>query len=88
MGCFKPLRITELKIEDIAYGGQGVARENGKAIFVPYTIDGEKIRAEIVREKKKFAEADVIEVLDISPSRVIPQCPYFGQCGGCSLSAH
>ena len=77
------MRRVELEIQDIAFGGKGVARESGKAVFVPFTIDGEKISAEIVREKKKFAEAEVLSVLDPSPHRVTPECPYFGRCGGC-----
>ena len=53
-------------------------------MFVPFTIDGERISAEIVREKKKFAEAEVLSVLNPSTHRVTPECPYFGRCGGCS----
>ena len=78
------MRVADLKVEDIAFGGKGVAREQGKAVFVPYTIDGEFVRAEIVREKKQFAEADLVEVKESSPNRVAPQCPYFGRCGGCA----
>jgi 23S rRNA (uracil1939-C5)-methyltransferase len=78
------VRIVDLKIEDIAFGGKGVARENGKTVFVPYTIEEEKVSAEIVREKKQFAEADLIDVKESSPHRVTPVCPYFGRCGGCA----
>jgi tRNA/tmRNA/rRNA uracil-C5-methylase (TrmA/RlmC/RlmD family) len=78
------MRVVDLKIEDIAFGGKGVAREQGKAVFVPYTIDGEVVSAEIVREKKQFAEAELVEVKQSSPNRVAPQCPYFGRCGGCA----
>jgi 23S rRNA (uracil1939-C5)-methyltransferase len=78
------MRIVDLKIEDIAFGGKGVGREKGKAIFVPYTIEGELVSAEIVREKKQFAEAELVEVKQSSPDRVEPQCPYFGRCGGCA----
>src|SRR5437867_533986 len=78
------MRIVDLKIEDIAFGGKGVGREQGKAVFVPYTIGGETISAEIVREKKQFAEAELVEVKESSPDRVEPQCPYFGRCGGCA----
>jgi len=77
------MRVVDLKIEDVAFGGKGVAREQGKAVFVPYTIEGELVSAEIVREKKQFAEAELIEVKERSPDRVEPQCPYFGRCGGC-----
>jgi tRNA/tmRNA/rRNA uracil-C5-methylase (TrmA/RlmC/RlmD family) len=78
------MRVVDLKIEDIAFGGKGVGREQGKAIFVPYTIEGELVSAEIVREKKQFAEADLVEVKEGSSHRVTPKCPYFGRCGGCA----
>ena len=78
------MRSAELKIEDVAFGGKGVARDEGKAVFVPFTIDGERITAQIVREKKQFAEGELEEVLEPSPERVVPECPYFGRCGGCS----
>jgi tRNA/tmRNA/rRNA uracil-C5-methylase (TrmA/RlmC/RlmD family) len=78
------MSVVDLKIEDIAFGGKGVGREQGKAIFVPYTIEGELVSAEIVREKKQFAEADLVEVKECSSHRVTPKCPYFGRCGGCA----
>jgi 23S rRNA (uracil1939-C5)-methyltransferase len=78
------MRVVDLKIEDIAFGGKGVGREQGKAVFVPYTIENETVSAEIVREKKQFAEAELVEVKQSSPDRVDPQCPYFGRCGGCA----
>jgi 23S rRNA (uracil1939-C5)-methyltransferase len=78
------MRIVDLKIEDIAFGGKGVGRESGKAVFVPYTIEGETVSAEIVREKKQFAEAELVDVKEKSSHRVQPPCPYFGRCGGCA----
>ena len=78
------MRLVDLKIEDVAFGGKGVAREQGKAVFVPYTIEGEMVSAEIVREKKQFAEAELDEVKQSSPNRVLAECPYFGRCGGCA----
>jgi 23S rRNA (uracil1939-C5)-methyltransferase len=77
------MRQVELKIEDVAFGGKGVARDEGKAIFIPFTIDGERVTAKIVREKKQFAEGELVELLDPSPQRTAPECPYFGRCGGC-----
>jgi tRNA/tmRNA/rRNA uracil-C5-methylase (TrmA/RlmC/RlmD family) len=74
----------ELQINDIAFGGAGVGRANGKAVFVPFTIEGERVTAEITRAKKQFAEAELRAVLEPSPERVQPECPYFGRCGGCS----
>ena len=78
------MRLVDLKIEDVAFGGKGVGRDQGKAIFVPYTIEGELVSAEIMREKKQFAEAGLAEVRESSPHRVTPECPYFGRCGGCA----
>ncbi len=73
-----------LTIHDVAFGGAGVARQEGKVYFVPFTIPGEKITARVVRDKKKFAEAELLSVDEPSPHRVEPRCPYFGRCGGCS----
>jgi 23S rRNA (uracil1939-C5)-methyltransferase len=78
------LRIVDLKIQDVAFGGKGVGRESGKAVFVPYTIDGELVSAKVVREKKQFAEGELVDVRESSPDRVQPPCPYFGRCGGCA----
>jgi tRNA/tmRNA/rRNA uracil-C5-methylase (TrmA/RlmC/RlmD family) len=78
------VRVVDLKIEDIAFGGKGVGREQGKAIFVPYTIEGELVSAEVVREKRQFAEAELVELKESSQHRVTPECPYFGRCGGCA----
>jgi 23S rRNA (uracil1939-C5)-methyltransferase len=77
-------REVELVIEDVAFGGKGVGRAEGKAVFVPFTIDGERVTAQIVREKKSFAEAELVRVTEASPHRTPPPCPYFGRCGGCS----
>src|SRR5438876_11488512 len=78
------MRVVDLIIEDVAFGGKGVGREHGKAIFVPYTIEGEKVSAEVIREKKQYAEAELLDVNESSPHRVEPRCPYFGRCGGCA----
>lgn len=78
------MRSVDLEIQDVAFGGKGVARDQGKAVFVPYTIDGERVTAKIVREKKQFAEAELLELLEPSSHRAAPECPYFGRCGGCS----
>jgi tRNA/tmRNA/rRNA uracil-C5-methylase (TrmA/RlmC/RlmD family) len=78
------MRTVDLTIHDVAFGGKGVARDAGKAVFVPFTVDGERVSARIIREKKQFVEAELIEVLEPSSHRVSAPCPYFGRCGGCS----
>src|SRR5690349_18670372 len=78
------MRIVDLRIEDIAFGGKGVGRESGKVVFVPCVIQDELVSAEIVGEKKQFAQAELVDVKQASPYRVEPPCPYFGRCGGCA----
>jgi len=78
------MRTVDLKITDIAFGGKGVARKNGKAVFIPFTIEGELVSAKITREKKQFAEAEFVDLRQRSPYRVDPPCSYFGKCGGCA----
>jgi 23S rRNA (uracil1939-C5)-methyltransferase len=76
-------QLFELTIQDVAFGGKGVGRIRGKAVFVPYVIDGEVVSARVLREHKKFLEAELETLLASSPHRVEPRCPYFGRCGGC-----
>ena len=83
-GYSSALRTVDLKITDIAFGGKGVARKNGKAVFIPFTIESELVSAKITREKKQFAEAEVVDLRQRSPYRVDPPCSYFGKCGGCA----
>jgi 23S rRNA (uracil1939-C5)-methyltransferase len=75
--------MTVLLITDVAFGGKGVARTNGKAVFVPYVIDGETVSATITHTHKKFLEAEPENIIAASPHRTEPRCPYFGRCGGC-----
>ena len=78
-------RELEVLIDDIAFGGKGVGRGGeGKAVFVPFTIEGERVAVRVVREKKSFVEAELVKVLETSPERTAPRCPYFARCGGCS----
>jgi 23S rRNA (uracil1939-C5)-methyltransferase len=79
----KPV-LLPLEIQDVAFGGKGVARHDGKVYFVPFTIPGERITARVVRQKKTFGEAELVGIETASPDRVTPPCPYFGRCGGCS----
>lgn len=78
-----------LTIEKLIYGGDGLARGpatghgKGKAVFVPFVLAGERIEARVVEEKPGFVRAKVHKVLQPTPERVAPQCPYFGECGGC-----
>jgi 23S rRNA (uracil1939-C5)-methyltransferase len=74
---------VKLVIDKAVYGGSGLARADGKAVFVPFTLPGETVEAEIVADKGGFSTAELQSVLEASPARTQPPCPYFGQCGGC-----
>lgn len=75
--------LLELTIEKLVYGGEGLARHNGKVFFVPLVLPGERITAEVTEQRSDFGRARLIEVLEPSPDRVLAPCPYFGRCGGC-----
>lgn len=72
-----------LDIEKFADKGKSIARLDGYIVFVPGGIPGDKIRARLVKAKRKYAEAVPLEVLVPSPDRIEPVCSYFGVCGGC-----
>ena len=75
--------MVELTIESLVFGGNGIGRFDGKAIFVPLTAPGDQIRCRIVRDKGRWAEAELVEILQPAAERIIPPCPVFGVCGGC-----
>ncbi len=77
-------RELEIDVTHIAFGGKGLARIDGFAVFIAQAVPGDRVRARIVRKKKNFAEARVIEHLEASPDRIHPPCPYSGHCGGCT----
>ncbi|MEY5008958.1 MAG: hypothetical protein RLZZ253_97 [Verrucomicrobiota bacterium] len=76
--------VLELEITDVAFGGSGVARRDGKVYFVPFTAPGDRVRVRVLRDRRKFAEAELMEVLGKGKDRVEPVCQYFGRCGGCA----
>jgi 23S rRNA (uracil1939-C5)-methyltransferase len=75
---------VDLTIDRLAPTGEGVARHDGRVIFVPLTAPGDRVRVEIVRVYTRYARASLLEILEPGPDRVEPPCPYFGRCGGCS----
>ncbi|WP_456436349.1 class I SAM-dependent RNA methyltransferase [Thermovibrio ammonificans] len=73
----------KLRIEKLVYGGKGLGRLNGRAVFVPQVAPGDLIVAEETSRKSGYSEARVVKLLERGPGRVRPRCPYFGKCGGC-----
>jgi 23S rRNA (uracil1939-C5)-methyltransferase len=72
-----------VKIDDMAFRGYGVARIEGKVVFVPFSATGDEAWIEIEEEKKSYAIGRLKEITRPSSWRVEPPCPYFGACGGC-----
>jgi tRNA/tmRNA/rRNA uracil-C5-methylase (TrmA/RlmC/RlmD family) len=73
-----------LKIDDLSRGGAGVARdESGRVTFVPFTAPGDTVRVRWIEESKRYAQAELLEVIEPSPIRQKSPCPVFGRCGGC-----
>jgi 23S rRNA (uracil1939-C5)-methyltransferase len=74
-----------LQIDSIDLEGQGVARHDGKVVFVQGALPGERIEARVVKRKPRFDRAELVNILRGSSQRVTPACPHFGVCGGCSM---
>ena len=72
-------------IESLDYEARGIARQDGKAIFVEGALPGERVEYASFRKKNNYELAHLVEVLSPSPSRVQPRCPHFGICGGCAM---
>jgi len=78
--------IKTFKIEDLAHGGDGVARaENGMAVFISLTLPGDLVRAEITKIKKDYAFAKLVEIIEAGAGRIKAPCPVYNECGGCQL---
>ena len=73
----------KLRIEKAIYGGDGLARDSGKAIFVPGTLPGELVEATVAPDRRSFANSELDAILEPSPERVVPGCEYVPSCGGC-----
>jgi len=74
----------EVVIDKLAYGGDGFAHlTDGRVVFIPDVIPGEKVSIRIVEDNQKYARAEAIRVEQASPLRVLPPCPHSGVCGGC-----
>ncbi len=73
----------KLRIEKAIYGGDGLARDSGKTVFVPGTLPGELVEATIAADRRSFATSELNAILEPSPERVVPGCEYVPRCGGC-----
>jgi len=74
----------ELTLTTLTYGGDAMGRlDDGRAVFVPFALPGERVRVRLTDERKNFARGEIIEILEPSEDRIQPKCKHFGTCGGC-----
>ena len=88
MGIDDPFVMSEqlvVTIERILPGGVGLAHLEGKTVFVSLAAAGDRVRIRVDREKGNLVYASIDEILEPSPERIEPPCPYFGRCGGCDF---
>ena len=76
-----------LKIEDMGVDGAGIGKADGMTFFVKDAVIGDVVRAKLMKLKKTYGYARLMELLEASPDRVEPKCPYYRQCGGCQIQA-
>ena len=81
----RPAEPLSATIESLSHEGRGIARIDGKTVFIDGALPGEEVRFLYTRKRGQFDEGRTVEVLQASPRRVEPRCPHYGICGGCSL---
>jgi len=76
--------LQQVRFEKMVYGGECLGRlADGRAVFVPFVLPGELAEVEITESKPRFAHGRAVKLLEKSPDRISPPCPYFSLCGGC-----
>lgn len=74
-----------IDIEDIGSDGEGIGKQEGYTLFVKNTVIGDKVKVKVMKAKKNYGYARMVDLITASPYRVEPRCPLAGKCGGCSL---
>lgn len=77
--------IYDITIEKIVYGGDGLGRVEGQAVFVPFAAPGDQLRVRLTSLERNFARGEIAEIVEPSGLRRAAPCQYFGVCGGCQL---
>jgi 23S rRNA (uracil1939-C5)-methyltransferase len=78
-------KVERARINKIVYGGLGLSHHEGRTLFIPYTAPGDLVEFRIDKEKKGCVFADLVTIVEASNLRIEPECPVFGECGGCHL---
>ncbi len=77
--------IVTLTIDDIGTNGEGIGKVNGYTLFVKDAVVGDKIKAKIIKEKKNYGYGKLLDIIEKSKYRVVPECAVAKQCGGCQI---
>jgi 23S rRNA (uracil1939-C5)-methyltransferase len=77
--------VVTATIVDLTHDGEGVADLDGRRVFVPDALPGERVEMRLKKRRRKLQQAELVRVLTPSAARVTPECEYFGRCGGCAL---
>jgi 23S rRNA (uracil1939-C5)-methyltransferase len=77
--------MLECTVDALAFGGRGVARADGLVYFIDGALPGQRVKAKVTSVKKRFAEAEVVSLVESGPDDVAPFCPHYGKCGGCDV---
>ena len=84
---FRKNDVVTLEIEDCGIDGEGIGKADGFTVFVKDAVIGDTVRAKIMKAKKNYGYGRLMEILEPSPYRVEPKCPYARQCGGCQIQS-
>ena len=74
----------ELDIDALSYGPYGIGRIDGKAVMIPNSAPGDRLIARLIESKERYAIGEIVKLVNPSPLRQTPPCPYVGDCGGCT----
>jgi 23S rRNA (uracil1939-C5)-methyltransferase len=77
--------IQEALVVDLSHDGRGIARVDGKAVFIEGALPGELVKFRVFKRRRQLDEAGLVDVVTPSADRVVPKCMHFGVCGGCTL---
>jgi 23S rRNA (uracil1939-C5)-methyltransferase len=77
--------LLSVEVSDLAFGGEGVARSGGYVVFVPGSVPGDRVEVRLTEARPRYARGQIERIVEPSPDRVEPPCPYVGRCGGCRL---
>ena len=76
--------LVELWVDGLAFGGEGIARIDGFVVFINGALPGDRVLAKIIKIRRGYANAVIMDILNPSPDRIKAPCPYFEYCGGCN----